>query len=106
MKVVFLTPNIGAPGSFYEVFSDCLRVAARQLGVGLEVVAGSKERGLMVARGLEALEGPARPDYLLLAGNWQADRMLALQTSVELGEPVLEATYAGRRVELVPLSYP
>ena len=41
MRVVFLTPNVGEEGSFYEIFSDCLGVAARQLGVDLEVVAGT-----------------------------------------------------------------
>jgi simple sugar transport system substrate-binding protein len=66
MKVVFLTPNIGSPGSFYEIFSDCLGVAARQLGVDLEVVGGSKQRAAMVGQGREILESPSRPDYLLL----------------------------------------
>jgi hypothetical protein len=66
MKVVFLTPNIGGPGSFYEIFADCLGVAARQLGVELEVVGGSKQRAPMVAQGREILESPSRPDYLLL----------------------------------------
>ncbi len=66
MKVVFLTPNIGSTGSFYEIFADCLGVAARQLGVDLEVVGGAKQRAPMLARGREIVAGPSRPDYLLL----------------------------------------
>ena len=66
MKVAFLTPHVGEPGSFYDIFSDCLRVAARQLGVDLEVVDGDKRRETMLTRGREILEGPVPPDYLLL----------------------------------------
>jgi len=66
MKVVFLTPHVGGEGSFYEIFSDCLGVAARQLGVALEVVDGDKQRASMLARGREVLEDPTPPDYLLL----------------------------------------
>jgi hypothetical protein len=66
MKVVFLTPHVGGPGSFYEIYSDCLQVAARQLGVDLEVLDGDKRRESMLARGREILEGSTPPDYLLL----------------------------------------
>ena len=66
MRVVFLTPNVGEEGSFYEIFSDCLGVAARQLGIDLEVVGGTKQRAPMVAQGREILDSPSRPDYLLL----------------------------------------
>ena len=66
MKVVFLTPNIGGPGTFYDIFADFLRVAARQLHVELEVVEGAKRRETMLERGRESLAAPTRPDYMLL----------------------------------------
>ena len=66
MKVVLLAPHVGDPGSFYEIFSDCLGVAARQLGVDLEVVGGTKQRQPMLALGRKIVEGSSRPDYLLL----------------------------------------
>ena len=86
MKVVFLTPNIGGPGSFYEIFADCLGVAARQLGVELEVVGGSKQRAPMVAQGREILESPSRPDYLLLV-NYRnvGDDLLPLSSAAGVG---------------------
>ena len=105
MKVVFLAPNIGKPGSFYDVFADCLRVAARQLGVRLEVVDGSKERGRMVARGRETLEGPAPPDYLLLVNYMNVgDELLPLGAAAGVGTFfVVEGMDAGARF---PLSDP
>ena len=58
--------DIGSEGSFYDIFADCLGVAARQLGVDLEVVGGTKQRAPMLAQGREIVEGSSRPDYLLL----------------------------------------
>lgn len=66
MKVTFLAPNVGAPGTFYDIFGDFLRVAARQLRVELEGIDATKQRETMLVRTREALSGARRPDYMLL----------------------------------------
>ena len=86
MKVVFLTPNVGEPGSFYEIFSDCLGVAARQLGIDLEVVGGAKQRAPMVEHGREIVQGSARPDYLLLVNYMNVGQdLLSLSAAAGVG---------------------
>jgi hypothetical protein len=66
MKVTLLAPNVGIPGTFYEIFGDFLRVAARQLRIDFEVVDGTKQRETMLARGRAIATSARRPDYVLL----------------------------------------
>ncbi len=67
MKVSFIAPNVSDPDTFYEVFADFLRVAARQFGVEFEAVDGTKNSATMVERGRQALTRAPRPDYILLS---------------------------------------
>ncbi len=66
MRVTFVAPNVGNPGTFYEVFADFMSVAARQLGTDLELVDGTKDAKTMLERGSQVATGPRRPDYMLL----------------------------------------
>lgn len=104
---------LAAPSREFEQVSAAL---AQHVGEG-ESVAGDWAPMLTLGTPIRTLytnprvNRPARfvelrPDYLLLAGNWQADRMLALTTPVRGGPPVYTGRYAGRRVELIPLTYP
>jgi ABC-type sugar transport system substrate-binding protein len=97
MKVAFLTPNIGGPGTFYEIFADFLRVAARQLHVDLEVVDGTKQRETMLARGREIVTAPGRPDYMLLVNYMSVGQeLLASNAAAGVGTfVVVEALSSG-----------
>ncbi len=66
MKVTFLAPSIGAAGTFYDIFVDFLRTAARQLQIELEVVDCTKHREVMLERGRAAVAASKKPDYMLL----------------------------------------
>jgi hypothetical protein len=74
VRVAFLAPNIGNPGSFYDLFADVLRVAAGQLGVDLDVVDGTKKRDVMLARARSVVAGTSRPDYMLLVNYMDVGR--------------------------------
>jgi len=78
MKVTFVAPNVGSSGTFYDIFGDFLRVAARQLNVELEVVDGSKQRETMLARSLAAVAVSKRPDYVLLVNYMSVGQELLL----------------------------
>ncbi len=66
MKVAFLAPNVGNPGTFYGIFGDILSAAARQLRVEIELVDATKQRETMLARARAAVATSKRPDYMLL----------------------------------------
>jgi ABC-type sugar transport system substrate-binding protein len=86
MKVTFLAPNAGVPGTFYDIFGDLLRVAARQLHVELEVVDGAKQRETMLARGREIVTASSRPDYVLLVNYMGVGpELLALNAAAGVG---------------------
>lgn len=99
MRVLFVAPQIGSPGSFYDIFSDILRVAARQLGIDLEVVDGTKRSEVMLARGREIVEGSTPPDYLLLVNYMNVGQEL-LPVSAAAGVStffVVEGMSSGKR---------
>ena len=65
MKVTFVAPNIGITGTFYEIFTDFLSTAARQLKVELDVVDATKNRDNLLSRARAIAS--QRPDYMLVA---------------------------------------
>ena len=86
MKVSFLAPNVGSPGTFYDIFADILRAAAAQLKIELEVVDGTKHRETMLARSREMLVGPKKPDYCILANYMSVGQeILAANTAAGVG---------------------
>ena len=86
MKVTFVAPNVGNPGTFYEIFADFLRVAARQLGIDFEAVDGTKDLQTMLKRSREVATGPRRPDYMLLVNYQGAGHdLLAVNATAGVG---------------------
>jgi hypothetical protein len=63
MRVAFLAPIL--PGLFYDLVADFMQVAARQLGIDLEIVDATHDRGVMLQRGLELSARGNRPDYVI-----------------------------------------
>ena len=86
MRVAFLAPNIGSPGTFYEIFADFLHVTAKRLQIELEVVDGTKHRETTLARGREIAASSKRPDYELLVNYMGVGQeLLPLNTAAGLG---------------------
>ncbi len=86
MKVMLLAPNVENPGTFYDIFSDFLRVAARQLRVELELVDATKQRETLLVRAREALAAAKRPDYMLLVNYMSVGQeLLAANTAAGVG---------------------
>jgi hypothetical protein len=86
MKVTFVAPNVANPGTFYEIFADFLHVAARQLGIGLEAVDGTKDPQTMLERSREVATGSRRPDYMLLVNYQGAGHdLLAVNATAGVG---------------------
>jgi len=86
MKVTLVAPNVGNPDTFYEVFADFLRVAARQLGIEFEAVDGTKDPQTMLKRSRDVAIGPRRPDYMLLVNYLGAGHdLLAVNATAGVG---------------------
>jgi ABC-type sugar transport system substrate-binding protein len=79
MKVTFLVPSVGRRGTFYEIFTDLVQVAARQLDIDLEVVDAVKQRETMLAHGRAIAKRSQRPDYVLLVNYLGVGRDLLAQ---------------------------
>lgn len=86
MKVTFLAPNVGSAGTFYDIFGDVLRVAARQLRVEVELVDATKQRETMLVRAREAVGAVKPPDYMLLVNYMSVGQeLLALNAASGVG---------------------
>jgi ABC-type sugar transport system substrate-binding protein len=86
MKVSLLAPNVGSPGTFYDIFADFLRVAARQLQVQFELVDATKQRETMLARDREMVTASRRPDYILLVNYMSVGpELLAVNAAAGVG---------------------
>jgi ABC-type sugar transport system substrate-binding protein len=86
MKVMLLAPNVGNPGTFYDIFSDFLRVAARQLRVEIEFVDATKQRETLLVRAREAVAAAKKPDFMLLVNYMSVGQeVLAANTAAGIG---------------------
>ncbi len=65
VSVVFLNP--GSPGeTFWASYSQFMQSAADELGMDLRVEYGERRTDLALSQARAALDGPRRPDYLVL----------------------------------------
>ena len=86
MRFALVAPNVANPGTFYEIFADFLRVAARQLEVDFEAVDGAKDPAIMLNRSREVATGSRRPDYMLLVNYQGAGHdLLAVNATAGVG---------------------
>ena len=86
MRFALVAPNVANPGTFYEIFADFLRVAARQLDVDFEAVDGAKDPAIMLNRSREVATGSRRPDYMLLVNYQGAGHdLLAVNATASVG---------------------
>jgi ABC-type sugar transport system substrate-binding protein len=99
MRVTFVAPNVGNPGTFYEIFSDILQVASRQLGVELEAVDGTKDPQTMLERSRQIAARSERPDYMLLVNYQGAGHdLLAANAAAGIGTFFVAEGMAGAEV--------
>jgi hypothetical protein len=99
MKVTFVAPNVANPDTFFEIFADILRVAARQLGIDFDAVDGTKDPQTMLKRSREVATGPRRPDYMLLVNYQGAGHdLLAVNAAAGVGTFFVVEGMAGAEV--------
>jgi ABC-type sugar transport system substrate-binding protein len=104
MRVALLTPLRHDAGNFYNLFAEVTSVAARQLGVDLEVIEGTGDPKVMVERGRELVTGGDRPDYVLMANHMGvASELMPAFAEAGLGVLfVIEGFSAGDRFAIGP----
>jgi ABC-type sugar transport system substrate-binding protein len=76
VKIVFLVPDPGVPGAFWDVLAAITRSAAERLGVDLEVLSSGKQVERMIDLGKELARRTSRPDCVLLPNYLGAGREL------------------------------
>jgi hypothetical protein len=87
MRVVFLAPDIGAVGTFYEIFADVMKVAARQFDIALEVVGAEKQsQEVLLQKARSIVGGPQRPDFMI-AVNYKSvgQQLLSVNAAAGVG---------------------
>jgi hypothetical protein len=87
MRVAFLAPDIGAAGTFYEIFADVMKAAARQLAIVLDVAGAEKQsQEVLLEKARSIVGGPSRPDYMI-AVNYKSvgQQLLSVNAAAGVG---------------------
>lgn len=99
LRVAMIVPAEGTRGDFWFDFPEMAKVAARQLGMELDVRVAARWPGGRVSLVRSILEGPNRPDYLVTTVH-MGIRTQELEVAEKAGVPVFIVNAGLRKEDL------